>query len=138
MPVEPTRLSDGNRDSPVVNVSWIDVGEFIDRLNRRAAAASACRPKPNGNTRAAPARRRRTRRVRSLSTDQANYNGDFPLPGQADGVNPRRLTTVGSFAPNAWGLHDMHGNAWEWTADAYCATPAMPSIRRRRATIRSR
>jgi len=30
-----------------------------------------------------------------------------------------RTAPVGSFKPNAWGLHDMLGNAWEWTDDCF-------------------
>jgi sulfatase modifying factor 1 len=52
----------------------------------------------------------------------ANYwQGNFPLLNTAeDGY--RGLAPVGCFAPNAWGLYDTIGNAWEWTRDPYSGT----------------
>lgn len=104
---------------PVTNINWHEAREFLDRINAgqpwRLRLPSeveweyACRAGTTTPYSTGP----------YLSTEQANYNGDFPLPGQPAGQNRQRVMPVGSFAPNAWGLFDMHGNVWEWTNDAY-------------------
>lgn len=106
----PSFFRDDASDLPVERVTWYDVQAFLQRLNARgeghfrlpteAEWEYACRA---GTTSAYAFGDR-------LSTAAATYDGRRPVP-------------VGSHAPNAWGLYDMHGNVWEWCADEYCPYP---------------
>ncbi|MEP6707051.1 MAG: formylglycine-generating enzyme family protein [Pyrinomonadaceae bacterium] len=98
----PSHFKGGNL--PVEMVSWVDVQGFIRKLNAR------------GNwTYRLPTEAEWEYAARAGTT--GDYAGNVNSMAWFDANSGSKTHTVATKEPNAWGLYDMHGNVWEWTAD---------------------
>ena len=104
---------------PVINVSWDDARAYVQWLSQRTgkryrllseseweyvARAGTMEPFHTGET---------------ISADQANYDSSYTYGSGQKGRYRGRTVQVGTFSPNAFGLHEVHGNVWEWTQDCW-------------------
>jgi formylglycine-generating enzyme required for sulfatase activity len=114
-------------DFPVEEVSWNDCKEFLNKLNR---AMSGQRSALKGTGFRLPTEAQWEYACRAgtttpfhfgktITTNQVNYDGEYPYGNSPKGEYRQKTVRVGTFPSNAWGLHDMHGNVWEWCEDKY-------------------
>ena len=114
-------------DCPVERVSWNDAQQFIRKLNQMPSGGQYRLPTEAEWEYAARAKTRTPFSFGGcLSTDNANFNGLHPMQGCPKGEYRKKTVAVGSFPSNPWGLHDIHGNVWEWCQDRYGAYPTDP------------
>ena len=55
----------------------------------------------------------------SISTTQANYDGNSTYRNGTEREYRQRTVPVDSFQPNPWGLYQLHGNVWDWMEDCW-------------------
>jgi formylglycine-generating enzyme required for sulfatase activity len=121
---------EGGLRRPVENVSWDDVAVFIRRMNwfgartwrlpseaewEYAARAGSTTAFPWGDT---PESVCLYANVRDAKYRASRTNDDDRDASHSCNDGHYQTSPVGSFRPNAFGLHDMSGNVWEWVADA--------------------
>ena len=115
----------GYENHPVVDVTWFGAMAFAfwvgGRLPTEAEWEYACR----GNTTTA------FNTGACLTDAQGNYLWDHPYNTcpNTTSQSPNKPQAVGTYAANAFGLHDMHGNVWEWCIDSYGGNPDLRVLR---------
>jgi formylglycine-generating enzyme required for sulfatase activity len=102
---------------PVVGVTWGDAQRYVAWLGERTGQRYRLPSEAEWEYACRAGTKTAFSFGDAIDTNLANYDGNFTWNGGARGEYRRGTTPVTQFAPNPWGLHDMHGNVWEWVQD---------------------
>ena len=105
----------GRGNQPVIDVSWDDVQLYVKWLSEQT-----------GHVYRLPTEAEWEYAARAGTTTAYSWGNDLGrnlanCDGCGSSWDNKRTAPVGSFQPNAFGLHDMHGNVWEWVEDCWNA-----------------
>jgi len=113
----PSLFKKWGEDCPVESISWEDVQEFLKRLNQIESS----------NKYRLPTEAEWEYACRAGTTTRYNWGDENPVcePGAKNGArfdDNAKCPDIGpapvmTYAPNRWGLYDMHGNVCEWCQD---------------------
>lgn len=118
-------------EEPMCFVNWQDALDFCEALTKKEQADGSL-PADKKYTLPSEAQweyacRAGTSSVfgtgNTLTSKDANFYGKLPYGTTELGEYRKKTIPVASLPPNPWGLHDMHGNVYEWCLDWYEESP---------------
>ncbi|WP_365304848.1 formylglycine-generating enzyme family protein [uncultured Thiodictyon sp.] len=109
----------GRDQHPVINVTWDDATAYAVWLSKKTGVPYRLPSEAEWEYAARAGTQTPFWTGPCINTDQANYDGNYDYNGcgAKTGVNRQQTVPVGSLPANPWGLHEVHGNVWEWVED---------------------
>jgi formylglycine-generating enzyme required for sulfatase activity len=110
----------GRGRRPVINVSWNDAQRYVKWLSKRTGRAYRLLNEDEWEYACRAGTLTPFWWGRFLTRRHANFKGNVWQVLYNHLAKRRKTVPVDAFAPNPWGLHQMHGNVWEWCGDKRC------------------